>query len=105
MVLPLLALPFILPLCCFLLFTLLGINISVITSFSCFGENLTFINPDLNADNSVSRFGLSKAVIYIGSQSLKRYGPFVIEFRSGDFGAVKPAAYHCFNALGSASHG
>src|SRR5690554_6111709 len=65
--LPFVALPFILPLCCFLLFTLLGINILVITSFPCFGEYLTFVNPNLNAYHSICGFSFRKSIIYVGS--------------------------------------
>src|SRR5215471_12865350 len=94
------ALPRILPRCCLRYFTFFGINIIGIPYFKSdprsgrtlrltARQNLTFIDPALHANDSVSRVGFSEPVVHVRAQRVQRQTSLQIPFRARDFRAVQ----------------
>ena len=54
-------------------------------------HDLAFENPDLDADDAVSRGGFAVTEIDVRAQRMKRHAAFAIPFRTCNFSATQPA--------------
>src|SRR5208337_1957109 len=54
-------------------------------------KDLAFEDPDLNADNAVSRLGLGRAIVDIGAERMQRHAAIQIPFHARDFRAAEAA--------------
>src|SRR5437867_4420506 len=120
------ALPLIRPRCCLRYFTFFGINMRNTPfrnsdlpksarpkSDTCCGrtlrrpagQDLAFINPALDSNDSVRGVGLSEAVIHIRAQGMQRQPALQIPFGPGDFRAIQPAADANLDPFGAEAEG
>ena len=112
MVLPRVALPFILPRCTLRCFTLLGANILFALLefarcgrfYGCGAQNVALVYPHLNAENAERGVRDTKAVIDIGTERLQRNGTLLIMLGTRDFRTVETTADLNLNALSACVH-
>ena len=55
-------------------------------------ENLTLVDPNLNADATIGGSGLGKAIVDVRTQGLQRNGAFMVVLGASDLGAAQTAA-------------
>src|SRR6056297_652853 len=111
--LPTWAMPRLRPFCCFLNLVRFGCSISVLPTAPLPGgllilallrvqiEDVAGINPYLDADLPVGRLCGRLTVIHTGTQRMQRHATLAVPLRSGDVGAVEPAADLDLDALRS----
>src|SRR6266850_785072 len=68
-------------------------------------EHFTLEYPHLDADHSICRLGLGKAVVDVGTQRMERHAAFAVPFGAGDFDPVQTSRAHDLDALRAQAHG
>ena len=69
------------------------------------GENLAFVDPNLDADAAVGGGSLGEAVLDVGADGLQGDGALVIVLNARDFTAAETARRAALDALGAGAHG
>src|ERR1019366_10332333 len=62
-------------------------------------QNFAFINPSLDADDTVGGVGFGEAVIDVGAQGMQRKLTLQVPFAARDFSAVQAARHTHLNSL------
>src|SRR5690606_20179757 len=68
-------------------------------------QQITFVDPDFDTNNTVGRLCFRGAVIDDGAQGVQRHTTFTIPFGTGNFDTVQPAGGHDLDALRTQAHG
>src|SRR5215470_17665275 len=61
-------------------------------------------HPDLDADDTVRRLGLGKAIVDVGAQRVQRHATFAIPLGARDLDPVQPTGAHDLDALCAEPH-
>ena len=67
-------------------------------------ENLTLVDPNLNADATIGGSGLGKAIVDVRTQGLQRNGAFMVVLGTSDLGAAQTAAAGYLDTLCAHAH-
>src|SRR5690606_12495568 len=65
---------------------------------------ITFVNPDLNADDPIGCMGFGKAVFDVGAQRVQWHTAFAIPLGTGNLDSVQAPGTHDLDALGAQAH-